>query len=68
MGLFSFTFLNGNLNSFHQRSTWIQAIKSGPVVNFNRWQDWNGKTLRGVGWYKDEEEEEYEGDLFRTLI
>ena len=59
--LMRFTFVR-DFNSLHQRSTWIQAIKMGPVVNFNRWQDWNGKTLRGIGWYKDEEEEEYEGD------
>ena len=45
-------------------STWIQAIKVGPVVNYNRWKDWNDKTLRGVSLYK--EEEKYQG--FRPIF
>ena len=49
-------------------ATWIQAIKSGPVVNFNRWQDWNGKTLRGISWYKSEEEQEYDGKNFWKIF
>jgi len=40
---------------------WIQAQKTGAVINFNRWRDWDGKSLRGLDWYKEEEAKEYEG-------
>ena len=50
------------------RATWIQASKSGPIINFNRWQDWNGKTLRGLSWYKEEEDQEFEGLFSRRKM
>ena len=45
----------------HPRPQWIQAQKTGAVINFNRWRDWDGKSLRGLDWYKEEEAKEYEG-------
>ena len=45
----------------HLRPQWIQAQKTGAVINFNRWRDWDGKSLRGLDWYKEEEAKEYEG-------
>jgi len=42
---------------------WVQAMKTGSVINFNRWRDWNGKQLRGVDWYKEEENTEYQGTI-----
>ena len=48
----------------HPRPQWIQAQKTGAVINFNRWRDWDGKSLRGLDWYKEEEAKEYEGLSF----
>ena len=52
-------------HQFHFSSEWIQAVKVGTVVNFNRWEDWNSKTLRGLEWYSEEEATEYQGKFNR---
>ena len=50
----------------YPRPQWIQAQKTGAVINFNRWRDWDGKSLRGLDWYKEEEAQEYEGLSFKN--
>merc|ERR1711953_2815 len=46
---------------------WVQATKTGTVINLNRWRDWNGKYLRGVDWYQEEEGTEYQVNVYAYL-